>query len=275
MFSKKVKKIKNSKDFDMTINQLEAELKKYVDSGMSNQRQIEKFADFCLLITESIGVEEYEKILCMAGYDDIYINDKLFRNGVISHYDYEKKNIALQTSKAINKIINEKADPYLNGLENIKDNISLNSRKKMNEVNLRFGNIDFIDYEIENANIREEPYVKVFFTPSEDKTEELEIDIRYNDIFIDKLKEREGFRHLHDDDGNLVVEDLVEQWFHTAVIVLAANMLKETDLDFFRSISSDDPGSELIQKLEFDRESVPEEYRDQFDEFMKYKGIYR
>lgn len=273
MFGRRIKKIKTSDDFVLTMGELFKNLREFVDSGNADRYQVAMYAEMAFRANE-ITEAEFEEIL-LTVHDKDTVADFLYRHGVVSHFDYERRKVDAACEAAIQRIKTENIDPFLSGMETVEENILRNANKKINELNLRFGHVDFIDYEIEKANINEEPYVKVFFSPSEEGSDQLEIDIRYNEYFIERLKEREGFRHSHDEEGNLIVEDLVEQWFHTAIIVLAANMLKESDLDFFRSVSSDDPGAELIQRLEFDREAIPEEYREQMEEFMKHKGIYR
>lgn len=273
MFGRRVKKVKSHDDFCVTMTQLMETLKQYVDSGNAPLADIIKYAEMAYG-NGTLNDATLEEYLAPHLSPDA-LDGHLHRLGVLDHYEYEKRRIGHAAKASIARLHEDTLDPFLNGIESIEKNILRNANKQINELNLRYNKIDFIDYEIENSNINEEPYVKVFFTPSEENTSELEIDIRYNEHFVEKLKEREGFNHNYDEDGELLVEDLIEQWFHTAIIVLAANMLKESDLDFFRSVSSDDPGAELIQRLEFDRDAIPEELREKADEFMKYKGIYK
>jgi hypothetical protein len=205
-------------------------------------------------------IDEIEFLSYVEKYEDFEslreINDFKFKNSIISYHEYMLTDIEIDKDESLangqQKVIGsglskENAidiDPY------VKTNIMCQYEKAIAKLNYRVGEIDHFDYELKIADINNDPYAKIVFVPDEsgDSTK-LSIDARFNDIFVEGLNKREEFTPKFDDEGRLEKDDLVEQWFHTAVIVLAANMLKESDLDIFRSVSSDNPGVPIIEKI--------------------------
>lgn len=164
-------------------------------------------------------------------------------------------------------------DPY------VEENIKYRFNKALLELELRNGDIDFFDYEVRMAELNSDPYVAVLFKPEDSSdSSKLSIDARFNDSFVQELLKRDEYTPHYDENENLIKDDIVEQWFHTAIIVMAANMLKESDLDIFRSVSADNPAVPLIEKLEFDTdelENLSETERQQIQNIEKNGRLYR
>lgn len=198
------------------------------------------------------------------------LNEIKFRNNTIDFKTYTKTNIEIDKiesienskQKPIGVNVDRKdwvVDPY------IQSNIDYKYSKATLELEFRTGDLDFYDYEIQMADLNNEPYAKVLFEPDyENNTKTLNVNARFNEYFTNDLKQRDEFTPQFDDEGRLFKDDLVEQWFSTAIIVMAANMLKETDLDIFRSVTNDNPGVPIIEELQFDDETL-----DQFNEIEK------
>ena len=198
------------------------------------------------------------------------LNEIKFRNNTIDFKQYTKTNIEIDKiesienskQKPIGVNVDRKdwvVDPY------IQSNIDYQYSKATLELEFRTGDLDFYDYEIQMADLNNEPYAKVLFEPDyENNTKTLNVNARFNEYFTNDLKQRDEFTPQFDDEGRLIKDDLVEQWFSTAIIVMAANMLKETDLDIFRSVTNDNPGVPIIEELQFDDETL-----DQFNEIEK------
>lgn len=201
------------------------------------------------------------------------VPDYLFMVGIYTYEEYEKSILKNNLRKSIESI--NKVDEFVEMYNDTEERIHKNYERKVNELEFRLGKVDFIDYEIRDSDLKDEPYAKVFFVPSKENTSQLEVDVRFNSLFLEKLAEREDFNSMRDSEGNIKEDLIIEEWFQTAIIVMAANMLKESDIDFFRSIASDNPGSELVQRLEFDRDGIPEDTREEVEEFIKNKSVYK
>lgn len=265
-------KIKDIHQYNKELNKFLDKVEEFVEHSDTSTHTVEMYT----MLYDNARMTSHEVIDASTEILSSHelINLKL-RLGAIDLETYEK-NIA---KKVFDDYMEEIQRVNINDMDHLftasSEAAEIKYRRALNEINLRFKQVDYIDYEIENSNITKTPYIKVFFSPKKDNTTELEIEIKYNDYFVNILSQREDYEKKYDDEGNIDTTDLLEQWFHTSIIVLAANMLKETDIDFFRSIVSDHPGSELINQLEFDRSLVPEDKLEQYDEIMKNKGIYK
>lgn len=212
------------------------------------------------------------------------LNELSFRHELIAYEDYVLRNIEIDKDEAIT--INKQkpiginvnpdewiVDPY------VQSNIDYQYNKAKLELSFRMSKTNFYEYELQMADLNNDPYAKVVFEPDyENNTKTLNVNARFNEYFTDDLKKRDEFTPKFDDDGRLLKDDLVEQWFSTAIIVMAANMLKETDLDIFRSVTNDNPGVPIIEELQFDDGALDqfnEIEKEQLQELEKNGRIYR
>lgn len=200
-------------------------------------------------------------------------NDWLLIAGIIDYEKFETNRLKNIRDAGLER--SAEIDGFVDMYAHSQEVIERNYQRKLNHLKMRLGEVNYIDYEIEDATLSCQPYAKVFFTPSRENEAQLNVDIRFNQLFIDALSERDGFEVRYDDDGNIVGDYLIEQWFQTAIIVMAGNMMKESDLDFFRSIASDHPGAELVQRLEFDSDELPEDIPPEDKEKLRHSGIYK
>lgn len=265
---------------------------------------LDAYDELCVQL-ESFDHESYDydttKALLTAGlitiqdfvkkYNDVQeyslqreLNTLKFRHEMISYTEYQSNMIEIDRNEAI---FNNKqkpigvdvnrdewsVDPY------VQENIDYQYTKAKLDLSFRTGDVEFYDYQLKLADLNNEAYAKVVFEPDyENNSKTLNVDARFNDIFIDDLHSRSEFTPNFNDDGSLNRDDLVEQWFSTAIIVMAANMLRETDLDIFRSVSNDNPGVPIIETLQFDDETLDqlgEIERQQLEEIEKHGRFYR
>lgn len=286
MFSKnKVKRLKSESD----IKQAYSELQQYVMLNFEfNDLTVEQLYDYHHkgFIDTNVIIPLLMKKVPADDYDGLRnLTEFKFRNEYIDYRQYMIDMIQLDRDESLH--INQRKeigsslkgnstmtiDPY------VKDNIEYQYSKAMLELNFRLGEMDTIDYELQLAELNNESYAKVFFEPVDGgNSSELSIDVKFNDYFVKELEHHDGIEPKKDEDGNIDKDDVVEQWFHTAIIVLAANMLKETDLDSFRSVSEDHAGIPIIEELEFDDEelnNLNDIERQQIENIQKNGRLYR
>lgn len=255
-------------DFDSVSKQ---DLKTYFLNGyMDSNTYISKLMR-CVDVSDYDGLRELSETKFKYGHIDYrqYMIDMI----QIDYDEAIEKNTRKQIGSSLQSNTDNTIDPY------VKDNIDYQYNKAMLELQFRLGDMDNVDYELQLAELNNEAYAKVFFEPVDGgKSSELSIDVRFNDFFVDELTLHEGITATKDDDGNLDKDDIVEQWFHTAIIVLAANMLKENDLDSFRSVTEDHAGVSIIEELEFDDEAISQlddEQKQRIEQLSQSARVYK
>lgn len=277
----KVRKIKTYDDVITAHTELMNHAHRVIDLSTLTLQEMNDLFD-----KRVVSVDEYIEWLSHQGTFETRrkLNEVRFKNGLIEYDAFMKTDFEIDKDEAIdlnsrreigsslNRNSDVTIDPY------ILSNIEYKFEKAMLDLEFRMGSIDNYEYELKMADLNNDPYAKVIFEPDVTNSSQLTIDARFNDIFVQDLSERDGLTPKFDDDGGVDKDDLVEQWFHTAVIVLGANMLRETDLDTFRSLSADNPGVPIVEKLEFDSadlNDLNEIERKQIEEITEHGRIYR
>ncbi len=272
MFKRKPKPIKASDDIrdsmiDLTNRSLEFLATQDVDDNSEQIRLI--YIQY--LFGEIDEIQFGSRLRKLATPSQL--NNWLFISGIIEFEEYEKTRLSLRRDEHMQRA--KETDGFVERYANTQEMVERDYQRSLNALDLRLGKLDFIDYEIADADLMNQPYAKVFFTPSKENESQLNVDVRFNSKFIEILSKREGFQVLYDDEGNIEGDTLIEQWFHTAIIVMAGNMLKESDMDFFRSLTSEHPGAELVKRMEFDPDNLPEDIREELGDRFNNHGYYQ
>lgn len=286
MFKNKVKKLKTDDDIDSANKELydkwvEHVNQKYLEGDTFKERELNEIR----FRFGRISHYDYELIKNKLSDDDEFEKEKKrldidFSHQKIGFREYQKQRIELDKEKTLQNINVEESNlSSVNLNKSITENIESEYLRNMNELKFRFSEVDYIEYEIEKNNINKEPFVRVYLEPHDKLTNssELVVDVRHNALFIEHLEKQEQYEKQYDDEtGELDVGYLIEQWLHTNIIVLAANMLKETDLDFFRSVDSDDENSvSIIENVQFDTSEMSEEDAQKAREMTDNRRFYK
>lgn len=213
-----------------------------------------------------ITLDEYKHFMSnieLSFNDERAMNQNLFIHNEVNYDEYVQTEMRIDRDEGLANIQKRSGSTIGMGYSDdimepyAESNVEYQYEKIKLLHSFRMGRIDSYEYDVKLADLNDEPYVAVIFSPVDhDDTSKLSVDARFNDKFISNLHTREEYTPKYDENDEIIGDELVEQWFHTAVIVMAANMLKETDLDIFRSVSEDNPGISLIEKLEFDDSSL-------------------